>query len=120
MTTAADKVRRRAAVHNHGRRAGVLEELQDGSFRFTYTPDYLRDPEAEPISLTLPKRSAPYESPSMFAFFYGLLSEGSTRRLQSTLLKVDEDDTFGLLVATGGDAIGSVTVHPYDAEERAE
>lgn len=120
MTSANDNVRRRAAVYNHDRRAGVLEELEDGSFRFAYTPEYLRNSVTEPISLTLPKRSEPYESPSMFAFFYGLLSEGSTRRLQSALLKVDEEDAFGLLVATGSDAIGSVTVRPYDEEELAE
>ena len=117
MTNASNNTRRRAAVYNHDRRAGVLEELKDGTFRFTYAPDYVREAETEPISLTLPKRSEPFESPSMFAFFYGLLSEGSTRSLQSTLLKVDEEDAFGLLVATGGDTIGSVTVHPYDDEQ---
>lgn len=116
MSDPADRTRRRAAVYNHDRHAGVLEELEDGRFRFTYEPDYLRDPDSEPISLTLPKRSKPYESPNLFAFFYGLLSEGSTRRLQAALLKVDEEDTFGLLVATAGDAIGSVTISAYDEE----
>jgi serine/threonine-protein kinase HipA len=108
---------RRANVYNHGRLAGILEELDDGGYRFTYASNYLADPDAEPISLTLPRRSEPYESEEMFAFFYGLLSEGSTRRLQSALLKVDEDDAFGLLVATAGDAIGSVTLGPYDRTE---
>ncbi|MGM0556821.1 MAG: HipA N-terminal domain-containing protein [Myxococcota bacterium] len=108
---------RRAKVYNHGRLAGILEERDDGGYRFTYESSYLEDPETEPVSLTLPERSKPYESDQMFAFFYGLLSEGSTRRLQSALLKVDEDDAFGLLVATAADAIGSVTLGPYDDGE---
>jgi HipA-like protein len=35
------------------------------------------------------------------------------RRLQSTLLKIDEEDNFGLLMATAQyDTIGAVTVKP--------
>ena len=108
---------RRAKVYNHGRLAGVLEERDEGGYRFTYVASYLEDPESEPVSLTLPKRPEPYESDAIFAFFYGLLSKGSTRRLQSILLKVDDEDAFGLLIATAGDAIGSVTVAPYEEEE---
>lgn len=105
---------RRANVYNHSRLAGILAERDDGGYRFTYESSYLADSGTEPVSLTLPKRAEPYESEEMFAFFYGLLSEGSTRRLQSALLKVDEEDAFGLLIATAGDAIGSVTLGPYD------
>lgn len=82
---------RSAKVYNHGRLAGVIEELDDGSFRFTYDPSYVADPEAEGISLTLPKCAEPYESEHLFSFFYGLLSEGSTRKLQSRLLNIDEE-----------------------------
>jgi serine/threonine-protein kinase HipA len=105
---------RRASVYNHDRFAGVLEELDDGTYRFRYDSAYLADSETSAVSLTLPKRAEPYDSEELFAFFYGLLSEGSTRRMQSRLLKIDEEDAFGLLVATARDAIGSVTLRPYD------
>lgn len=105
---------RRAKVYNHGRLAGVLEELDDGTFLFQYDSSYLADPDTSAVSLTLPKRAEAYRSDELFAFFYGLLSEGSTRRMQSQLLRIDEDDAFGLLAATARDAIGSVTLGPDD------
>ena len=101
---------RRGNVYNSQRLAGILEELDDGRYRFTYDPDYLADESTGPISLTLPKRQQPYISDHLFSFFYGLLSEGPNRRLQCRLLGIDEDDAFGLLLATAGDTIGSVRV----------
>lgn len=98
---------RRARVLNHGRLAGWLEETEAG-FRFTYDSSYL--PGGEAISLTLPTRGEPYSAPSLFPFFYGLLAEGSTREIQHRVLRIDEDDVFGLLLATGEDTIGSVSV----------
>jgi serine/threonine-protein kinase HipA len=42
-----------------------------------------------------------------------MLSEGVNRKLQSTQLRIDEDDSFGLLMATAqSDTIGAVTVNP--------
>lgn len=101
---------RSALVYNHERFAGRLDELEDGRYRFTYDAEYLVDATTEPVSLTLPKRREPYVSETLFAFFYGLAAEGSTRQLQANLLRVDPDDTFALLMATGGDTIGSVTI----------
>ena len=98
---------RRARVLNHGRLAGHLEETSSG-FLFTYDRTYL--PDGEPISLTLPTREKPYSAPALFPFFYGLLTEGSTREIQHRVLKIDEDDVFGLLLATGEDTIGSVSI----------
>lgn len=98
---------RRARILNHGRLAGHLEETEDG-FAFTYDPTYL--PDGEAVSLTLPLRLQPYASPTLFPFFHGLLAEGSTREIQHRVLKIDEDDVFGLLLATGEDTIGSVSI----------
>ncbi|MCO5168031.1 MAG: HipA N-terminal domain-containing protein [Planctomycetes bacterium] len=103
---------RRARVLNRGVLAGFLEETPSG-YRFTYAPEYLADPSAPAVSLTLPRQAAPHESRHLFAFFHGLLAEGRLKRLQCRTLKIDEDDHFGRLVATaGGDVIGSVTVEP--------
>ena len=42
-----------------------------------------------------------------------MLSEGVNRKLQSTVLRIDEEDHFGLLAATAQyDTIGAVTVKP--------
>jgi len=98
-------------VLNHGRFAGVLEEIGEGGFRFTYDPDYLAS-ELAPISLTLPKRAKPFLAPTLFPFFFGMLSEGSMREIQHRVLRIDEDDVMGLLLATADDAVGSVSVEP--------
>ena len=101
---------RRALVRNHGRRVGILEE-DSGKYRFTYDLSYVESPMGA-ISLTLPKGALSYTSDALFPFFAGLLSEGTTRDLQHRMLRIDDADAFGLLVATGGDAVGSVTVEP--------
>lgn len=105
---------RRAQVYQHGRLAGILEQTDDGAYRFAYSPEYLADPDAPPVSLTLP-RPGPHQSDHLFAFFHGLAAEGSTRLLQANLLRIDPDDLFGLLVAAGDDLIGSVTIQPDEA-----
>ena len=104
---------RRGRVLNHGQLAGLIEELDDGSCRFTYDPAWLASGGA-PVSLALPTRSEPYTSPGLFPFFFGLLAEGSARALQHRLLRIDEQDHFGLLLATAADSIGSVSVEPEE------
>ena len=45
-----------------------------------------------------------------------MLSEGVNRKLQSTQLRIDEEDNFGLLAATAQyDTIGAITVKPIVA-----
>lgn len=104
---------RRARVLDHDRLAGHLEALDDGRYRFTYCTEYLAGG-GTGVSLTLPPRPAPYEADRLFPFFHGLLAEGSTRALQLRTLKIDEDDPFGLLLATASETIGSVTVEEDD------
>ncbi len=106
---------RRAHVFNHGVRAGLLEALGDGTFRFTYDPSY-RDKRLSPVSLTLPVRDTPFVAPALFPFFFGLLSEGATRALQHRVHRIDEADVFALLLATGSDTVGSVSVAPVEEE----
>ncbi len=101
---------RRGRVLDYGQFAGILEEI-DGGFRLTYDAAYLANGGGG-VSLTLPGRAEPYESPTLFAFFSGLLSEGSTRQIQQRVLRIDEDDDFGLLLATAGDTVGSVSIEP--------
>jgi serine/threonine-protein kinase HipA len=46
-----------------------------------------------------------------------MLSEGVNKRLQSNMLRIDENDHFGLLIATAQfDTIGAITVKPFEKE----
>ena len=89
--------------------AGCLEETESG-FRFTYEPSY----EGAPISFRLPLQGAPFESPALFAFFDGLISEGWLLELQSRQQHIDEADRFGLLLKNGRDLVGAVSVIPEE------
>lgn len=106
---------RRVQVYRNQILAGTLTEEDNGSYVFRYDDHYLSDPGKPSISLTLPKTRQVYTSDSLFPFFLNMLSEGANRRLQSRLLKIDENDHFGLLAATAGsDTIGAITVKPIE------
>ena len=98
---------RQADVFYRNRLAGRLTELPDG-YRFVYDESYLADGPA--ISLTLPLQAEPFESETLFPFFAGLVPEGWYLHIVSPTIKVDEHDTFGLLMKTCGDCIGAVSL----------
>ncbi|HTI09828.1 MAG TPA: HipA N-terminal domain-containing protein [Puia sp.] len=97
-------------IFYNGKLAGLLSK-SEGIYRFAYDKAYLTTVGNKPVSLTLPLREASYESDVLFPAFVNLLSEGSNKAMQTRLLKVDENDYFGLLLATaGGDRIGPLTI----------
>ncbi len=99
-------------VRVNGVPAGLLKETETG-FHFHYYRDYMLHQELPAVSLTLPKTvTATYESPVLFPFFAGLLTEGPAMQLQCRMLQLDENDLFGRLLKTAhDDVIGNVTIH---------
>ena len=93
--------------------AGQLKELASDNYVFEYDDDYCARADARPVCLAMPLTEKRYESSFLFPFFSNLLSEGENRKMQSTLLKIDENDDFGLLLETANyDTIGCVTAQP--------
>jgi len=86
-----------------------LEESESG-FRFSYDQDYLKNPDAKTIGLAFPLRQEPYESPTFFPFFDGMIPEGWYLDIVSKTLKVDPGDRFGILLANASHAIGAISV----------
>jgi serine/threonine-protein kinase HipA len=108
---------RKAAVYRDGEFAGTLTEESRKSYVFRYDERWFRDATKPGVSLTLPKTQQEYRSPTLFPFFSNMLSEGANRKLQCTHLKIDEEDSFGLLMATAQvDTAGAVTVRPFTEE----
>ena len=102
---------RSAKVYMKGIEAGTLTENDNGSYSFEYFANTLM-PE---VSLTLPKTEMKFTSDYLFPFFFSLLSEGANKEAQCRLLKIDEKDYFGLLLATTShDTIGAVTLKPIE------
>jgi serine/threonine-protein kinase HipA len=103
---------RKVAVYRNGIFAGILIEENRKQFVFKYDKNYFDDSQMPAISLTLPKSQQEYTS-EVCSLSFNMLSEGVNRKLQSTQLRIDEDDSFGLLMATAqSDTIGAVTVKP--------
>ena len=109
---------RQAQVFYNNRLAGYLSK-EVGVYCFVYDKQYLDTAGSRPVSLTLPLRETPYESEILFPAFVNLLSEGDNKAIQNRLLKIDENDYFGLLLATaGGDRIGPLTIKEDHASAR--
>jgi HipA-like protein len=103
-------------IYRNGILAGTLTEENRQRYVFRYDDNYFNDANKPGISLTLPKTQKEYSSEFLFPFFFNMLSEGVNRKLQSTQLRIDEEDNFGLLAATAQfDTIGAITVKPIVA-----
>lgn len=100
---------RRGRVYVHDRFAGIVEE-RDDVFAFTYDPAYLADPDAAPVSVTLPLRAEPYASKTFLPFFDGLIPEGWLLDIAVRHWKLDPRDRMGLLLSVCEDCIGAVHV----------
>jgi HipA-like protein len=102
---------RKAEVYRDGVLAGTLIEENRNSFVFRYNESYFVDKDKPAISLTLPKTKKEFQSKFLFPVFSNILSEGANRKLQGRLLKIDEEDDFGILLATARyDTVGAITV----------
>ena len=108
---------RKVKVYRNGILAGELIERDRRNYSFIYDDSWFNDPEKPSVSMTLPKTQKEYNSEYLFPFFFNMLSEGVNKKLQSTLLQIDENDHFGLLMATAQfDTIGAITVRPVEKE----
>lgn len=109
-----------ANVYHNGQLAGTLIQHnpksptgRTGRYEFRYDDAWFANDKLPAISLTLPKTQQIYRADYLFPFFFNMLSEGVNKKLQCRQLKIDENDYFGLLLATATqDTIGAVTIKP--------
>ncbi len=100
---------RSANVYYNGILAGRLTQDSAG-YSFSYDRSYLTRREAQAISVSLPISAERYQGKEFFPFFRGLIPEGWLFDLNARALKIDPKDEFGMLLHTGRDCIGAVTV----------
>ena len=102
---------RQGIVYYNSTVAGIISESDEGKYDFAYDDNYFSNSNLPAISVTLPKSKQLYSSKNLFPFFYNMLSEGENRKAQCRILKIDEEDDFGLLLKTGAhETIGAITV----------
>jgi serine/threonine-protein kinase HipA len=97
---------RKAEVYQQGILAGILEELDQNRYRFTYVTGY----HGQGISLAMPIREAPYEFDKFPPVFEGLLPEGMPLEAMLRHYKIDKRDLFKQLITVGEDVVGSLTI----------
>ena len=100
---------RTALIYVRDQFAGILSETDEG-YSFSYDTEYLNNPKASAVSLTIPLRSQPYQSRILFPFFDGLIPEGWLLEVVSKNWKINPKDRFGILLVACRDCIGNVSV----------
>ncbi|MFV0291346.1 MAG: HipA N-terminal domain-containing protein [Mangrovibacterium sp.] len=102
---------RQAQIFSHGVLAGMLTETDSGKYLFCYDDSFFLDEKQTAISLSFPKSQREFSFDTLFPFFFNMLTEGTNKAIQCQVLKIDENDAFGLLLATAHtDTIGAITV----------
>lgn len=108
---------RKAIIRMDDQVAGWLTQDENG-YHYKYNPDYLRQTNAKPISLTLPLQEHVFTSNVLFPFFDGLIPEGWLLDIAEKNWKLNPRDRMGLLLACCKDCIGAVSVEEVNMEER--
>lgn len=107
---------RKAAIKIEDQLAGWLTQDEHG-YHFVYDQAYAAQPEARPVSLTLPVQAAAYTSNVLFPFFDGLIPEGWLLEIAEKNWKLNPRDRMGLLLACCKDCIGAVSVEEVNEED---
>ncbi len=91
---------------------GTLQRTQRGA-TFTYGDV---DAGKEGVAYAMPPTRKTYEvsGSNLHPFFAGLLPEGLRLKALRNVLKTSEDDLFSLLVGSGGDTIGDISLSTSD------
>ena len=91
---------------------GSLTADRHGAMRFTYHGNWLADPDAPALSVSLPKRPEPHPPRQCRPFFEGLLPEGAQRDAAASALGVSRANEFKLLERLGGEVAGAISLYP--------
>lgn len=97
-----------AYVYKGERRVGSLRRTMRGAV-FTY--DQVA-PETEGVAYSMPPVRTSYEvsGNNLHPFFAGLLPEGLRLQALRSVVKTSADDLFSLLIGSGGDTIGDISL----------
>ena len=91
---------------------GALQIDEHGDLAFAYDAAWLIDPAKRAVSISLPKRSQPFNRRETRPFFAGLLPEEGQREAVARVLGVSKANDFRLLEQLGGDVAGALTLWP--------
>lgn len=97
-------------VRYGARRVGILRADEERRFVFRYIEDWLRAPDAFPVSIMLPLQPNETVGGGAHAFFANLLPEGGVRHAVCRRLGISEGNDMELLRAIGGECAGALSI----------
>ncbi len=107
----------KAKVYRNGEHIAMIEKNENSIYSFIYCSSYLKSSNPLSISVNFPLQKEPFISSVLFAFFFNLLAEGTTKEIQCRELKIDSNDHFTrLLKTTQNNTIGSITIEEISDE----
>ena len=96
-------------VYLHGNLTGHLIQDDDGQTLFEYTPDWLKNPNAIPLSISLPLQEGKFGEKYCKPFFAGVLPDTAKRKLIARNLGISANNDFSMLEQIGGECAGAIT-----------
>jgi serine/threonine-protein kinase HipA len=96
-------------VYLHNILVGHLLQDDHGQTLFEYNSDWLKDPKAIPLSISLPLQDGRFVEKYCKPFFSGLLPETTKRKLIARNLGISENNDFSMLEQIGGECAGAIT-----------
>lgn len=84
------------------------EGSEDSSFQYSTT--YLDNPDAVPISISLPLQVEPFTAAQTRNYFEGLLPEGFLKMTVAQRMRTDESDYLSILASLGRECLGAIMV----------
>lgn len=99
-------------VYFGNQKAGQLIHQQNGRFAFCYDVTWLNNPEALPLSLSLPLQVEMFGEERAHPFFANLLPESDLRQTIARHLGISVKNDFTLLEMIGGECAGAISIYP--------
>ena len=105
-------MKRTLDVYLHEHLVGNLVQNEHGQMVFDYAESWLANPEAIPLSHSLPLGKKHYNRNDCRGFFAGILPEESKREVIARNLGISAKNDFAMLEQIGGECAGAVTFIP--------
>jgi serine/threonine-protein kinase HipA len=96
-------------VYLHNTLIGHLIQDDHGQTLFEYTPDWLKNPNAISLSISLPLQAGKFGEKYCKPFFAGILPETAKRKLIARNLGISANNDFSMLEQIGGECAGAIT-----------
>jgi len=99
---------------------GQLIQDDGGQLLFEYAESWLGNPNAIPLSHSLPLREEQFTQKECRGFFGGILPEAVNRKTIARILGISDKNDFAMLEQIGGECAGAITFLPQGTEAPAD